>query len=157
MTNPSALTVLAALGLCAGTFGCVPDEPSVFSGQVLRSKAVVTVAPKGSSAVVEVANPEGTGEAVVMLQSGEWPKRMVIRLRLKDLVEFSVASAGVGMSGDLKSGGTTTASYASRPEGEERPNTDMKIRRNGEWIEVILPSRFVSGKYARLSFSWKEK
>jgi hypothetical protein len=73
-------------------------------------------------------------------EKGEWPRKVVVRLALKNLEGFGVECGGKKLSGRL----------GSPPDR----NDGLAVAKKGEFIEVALPEGFASGEKAVLQLSW---
>jgi hypothetical protein len=117
----------------------------------------VTAKISADEALYTVDSPTGIGRLELVRKSGAWPKKIVLRLGLKDLEGFSAGNGDLEFRGNL---GQKLPEVSRIDKDEKRTAVDndgrytMPIRRVGDRIEVVLPSALFPPEVKSLKVQW---
>jgi hypothetical protein len=151
-----------------GVWLAFETEPEI----VTRKEAdQVTAAVDGDSVTYTIISPGGISGATISPNKG-WPKRVVVRLRLRGLESFTASNGRVNLRASVLShGGHRRLLYVTdggeeKKVGKDSPYwTQIKaLDGNGKpvaglpdktgWFEIELPSALFYGKPKSLTLGW---
>ena len=107
---------------------------------------------KGDQLVISVTSVSGIGGAEVRPEAGEWPRKIIIRLALKNLERFSVDNGRISLGSRL--GWPASVKSKAVADGAKPGEYSMPITLKGDCIEVEIPEGFVAGPTDTLHFGW---
>jgi hypothetical protein len=108
--------------------------------------------------VLEGRSEAGIGRAPITPSGSRWPGRRVLRFHLQDLEGIEMDNGRWKLGSFL--GSDTAVPYvpagpeeAASPEGTD-PTVDLPVTRDGEVIQVVVPSLLLDERYPELRIQW---
>ncbi|HYT87185.1 MAG TPA: hypothetical protein VEL76_00565 [Gemmataceae bacterium] len=173
-------TLLAALVASSilGAFGSGAEgDPAKKQGgkfKITTRKPADTVEIQGDldRTVFVINSPSGIGGAVIERLEDNWPKAVVLRLRLRGLENFRIANGKVTLAAavSVREGKVSARRWQDDKENvplDEKSPYWMEIRAfdadgkpaaqmplKGGYIELTLPRAFLEGKPRALTLNW---
>lgn len=144
-----------------------------FDVEVRQDNDVVAIADKNERIVIDISSDDGVGNATIKRVQGDWPKSVVVRMRLRKLEHFVVRWSGRRVLVEVDSG--KTRQEAKRNDGDESqsitrddplwmsiqpvklssPNAFNELSA-GIAFEVTLPAQLSEDQPTQLKLGWIE-
>jgi len=167
--------LLLAVAACACPIPALADEPKEhgFEATVRNRGDRLTIAVERDTATLDVTSPRGIGSATIDRKERDWPKHVVVRLRLRGLESFRVTAGETTLAVEVQSHGNHArllALWQGREEGprlttdspywtevkmlDAEGNPATKIPLTGGYFEITLPRKLLEGNAQSLSLRW---
>ena len=138
------------------------DLPRASAG---RGTTTITVAGDNESATVNIKCPFGIDRATLKRGGNNWPKQTAIRLHLKGLESFEVASGNVTLAASVPATSESQPQVSLRQDGQESAVdknspywSEVKfIAEAGTetgYFEIPLPSKLFEGNPESIQLRW---
>jgi hypothetical protein len=163
-------TVLA-LSNYEGRIWAKTGSSTAFDIKTKKPADRIKVKIEGDSAMLDIFSPSGIGGATITLTQGQWPKTVVLRLRLRGLESFNVSNGKIKLSVSVLShSGNTKRLYLSEEgkdgnDGEWEPGREIKVLDaagkpvkglpdKGGYFEIALPKALLENQPKSLELGW---
>jgi hypothetical protein len=165
--------LLAVSGVTLAGNGDAPhDRPAKFKITTKRKDDAVEVRADKGKTVFDVKSPFGISQAVIERQGKNWPKAVVLRLRLKGLSRFwaSNGKATLGAAVSMQEGKKQVRLWEDGKEdapldeksplwavirivgGDGKPAKALPLK--GGYFEITLPRAFFEGNPRSVTLTW---
>jgi hypothetical protein len=125
----------------------------------LKGDPTITFSTAGDMLLIDVTSPTGIGSAAIEKSSGQWPGRIVMRLRVKALESFTFQYADIRIDVSVSSHGDNAVSEVyqhSGTNGKVDPGDPYWIAvRPGEgYFDLEAPADFVKSRENKFTIEW---
>jgi hypothetical protein len=150
------LSNLLVLSLAACTPAANSIERATFKAVPLKGDPIITFSTIAEMLLIDVTSPTGIGGAAIEKTAGQWPPRIVMRLRVKGLEGFKFRYADTIIDVSVSSHGDQAVREESNTSGTLQPG-DM------EWIAVTpgegyfdleAPANFLKSGENQFTIEW---
>ncbi len=144
-------TMIAVLTAC-GT----PSEPA-FRVELLKAEDSVAIAVASGDTTVTITSRSGIGRALFVRTGEEWPRRLVVRLKLKGLESLYIASDTFRCRVSLQ--GPQRVPYWKVGSGDRDADTpegmvEVNLVRTDGGIDVVVPELMTRGNPRTIRLEW---
>lgn len=170
---PMIVAGVALHAVGAGAEGTSPPDSPATEGKLAlgittkKTEDRVEVETKADTATLTLTSPSGIGTAAISLKQGQWPHKVVLRLRLKGLESFTISNGKVAIGAAVSSHGDQGPRVYRKDGGQEIPvqKSDphwMEIKVVGGekaplkdgYFEVVLPEALLRDGPKTLTVRW---
>ena len=95
--------ILAILVLTISVIAYAVDETPPFKIETKRTDDRVEVRSENDKVIFDVRSPSGISRATIERTTEQWPKKILIRLRLKGLENFNVSTEKLKLEASVSS------------------------------------------------------
>jgi hypothetical protein len=95
-------------------------EP-VYDIATKKSQDSIQFETKGDTTILTIASPSGIGRAAISPKEGQWPKKVVLRLRLKGLESLTISNGKVTLGASVSSHGDGGQRVFLKDGDQEKP------------------------------------
>jgi hypothetical protein len=141
------------------------DSPA-FDIKTKKPADSIKVKLEGESVAFDVLSPSGIGSATINPKGKQWPKKVILRLRLKGLESLTIFNGKVTLGASVSSHGDQGQRVflkdgsGETPIGKDDPNRmeiklvgGEKVPLNDGYFEIVLPEALLKDSKA-LTISW---
>jgi hypothetical protein len=157
-------------GLLAVLLGAEPE----FEISLKRGEDRIEVTAEPGRATFTVVSPRGIGAATIRRRTGQWPKAVVLRLRLRGLESLTIAVGQLTLGASVSSSAPQAVRLYASETGKQREQavdrnscywTDVQILNadgkrasglpaDGGWFELQLPAALLADQPAAIAVRW---
>jgi len=151
-----ALSCFAVLNLTACAPSSALNERTTYKAVPLKGDSVITFSTAVDVVLIDITSPTGIGSAAIEKTAGQWPAKVVMRLRVKGLESFKFQYADIRIDVSVSSHGDNAVREESTTSGTLRPG-------DSEWIAVTLgegyfdleaPADFLKSGESQFTIEW---
>jgi hypothetical protein len=124
--------ILAMLVLTISVIAYAVDETPPFKIETKRTDDRVEVKSENDKVIFDVRSPSGISRATIERTTEQWPKKILIRLRLKGLENFNVSTEKLKLEASVSSQNGESKLWK---DGKEDMPLDSK---SPYWMEIRL-------------------
>jgi hypothetical protein len=156
--SPSRFAIAVSIFVCVCSGDAMSDEPMDFKITPRQGIAVDVKAEKDRT-ILDVTSPTGIGGAEIERRTADWPKVVIIRLRLKGLEHFELTAGKRKLEAAVAVRDGKTVVRAWRDGDENRPLDDKspswpRIAALDGWFDVEVPRAMLEGNPPTIAVSW---
>ena len=165
---PIRFSLFALVAMAATTLLADEPQPASFTCKPTKVQDQVTVTIEKERTLLDVVSPSGIGGTTVELSRGSWPSKVVVRLHLRGLEQFTSSSGRAKLDGSMLSHSGNTRRLTVREQGkdgEQRFNDAIQVFNAegkpidglppaGGYFEVTLPKPMLEGQPKSLYMGW---
>jgi hypothetical protein len=156
------------LGRLSGVRDMWEQEQFGLAAQARRPESRIRFSAQGEATIVEIASPAGIDTAVLRRTARQWPRSVVVRLRLRGLESFKAGGEQLAVEWSVSSTGKHPVHvYLSTRDGDrELPESspyftrvrivggDGTLPQRDGYFEVPLPEKLFEGNPEVLTLQW---
>ena len=135
----------------ASEISLAPSQPH-FDITTRKPADRVEAETKDDTTTLTISSPSGIGSATISPKQGQWPKKVILRLRLKGLESLTVSNSKVTLGASMSSHGEQGQRVflkdgsGETPIGKDDPNRmeiklvgGQKVPLKDGYFEIVLP------------------
>jgi len=132
-----------------------------------KSKVQIEATTAADSVLFDIRSPSGIGSATISPKEGQWPHKVVLRLRLKGLESLAISNGRVTLGASVSSHGDQGQRVYLKDGGQENPVEKgstywtrvklvggQKVPLKDGYFEVVLPEALLKDGPKTLTVSW---
>jgi hypothetical protein len=150
------LASLTLLSLAA----CAPAPTSIdratYTAVPLKGDPIITFSTTNDMLLIDITSPTGIGGATIEKTGGQWPPKIIMRLRVKGLESFKFRYADTTIDVSVSSHGDNTVREESSTNGPLKPG-DLEwitVTRGEGYFDLAAPASFLDSGANQFTSEW---
>lgn len=150
------LSSLILLSLVA----CAPATTSIdratYKAVPLKGDPVITFSTTNDMLLIDITSPTGIGGATIEKTSGQWPPKIVLRLRVKGLESFKFRYADATIDVSVSSQGNNAVREESSVTGPLQAGDPewIEVTRGEGYFDLQAPPAFLQSGESKFTIEW---
>lgn len=150
---------LTLLSLAACATSSASDQGAAYQAIPLKGDPVITFSSADDSVLIDITSPTGIGSTRIEKTSGEWPPKIVLRLRMKGLESFKFRYADTSVDVNVSSHGDQTVSETYQQGGQTGTIHAgdaywIAVTRGPDYFDLEAPAHFHKSGESKFTSEW---
>jgi hypothetical protein len=157
--RPYTLLVVACLTLlnlsgCASS--ATSNDRAIYKAIPLRGDPVITFSATNDLLSIDITSPTGIGGATIEKNGGQWPPKIVMRLRVKGLESFTFRYDDTTIEVSVSSHGDNTVREETSTNGALQPGDPnwMVVTPGEGYFDLEAPAAFLKSGENQFTIEW---